>query len=116
MTKSITYLQNSSTATRRPNNNPPISHWARKPVSSPPRKLPHVLVDLQPVLDVHRCRRRLEDREQSFHFLFVVVMWEYVGIVRFNMGERVVCLSAECREVTGRGRAALAPTGLFRAK
>ena len=37
-------------------------------------------------------------------------------MVRFDMGERVICLSAECRKVASRGRAALAPAGLLWAK
>ena len=71
----ITILQNSSTATRRPFN-PPVSHWALKPVSSTPRELPLILVALQLVLDIHRGRRRITDRKESLHFLLVVVVWE----------------------------------------
>ena len=47
-----------------------------KPVSSAPRELHLVLVALQPVLDIHRGRRRLKDRKESLHILFVVVVRE----------------------------------------
>ena len=94
---------------------PPISHWALKPVAPSLRELPQVLVTRQPILNIDRCWWCLEDREKPLHLLLALVMREQHNVVTFDVGGRVA-FSSERREVAGRGRAALALTGLLRAQ
>ena len=72
--------------------NPPISHWALKPVAPSPRELP--LIALRPVFNIHRGRRCLQDREQPLHPLLAVKKRQQLELMCLDVGERVA-LSAE---------------------